>query len=365
VTTLLFAGPAAEIFFLLITPFLAIALGYFGAYTAHSLFVVIEQTAAGFDRVCWPQEGFLDWFGKLLHFLLVLLVVVGAGAVLFIAADVYGGGMSLSWMCFIGYLLVWLVLPVFLLSSLSGTTPVAVLRWDVIKGLARCWAPLLAFYALTALPLLLSAGGLYFVVWGWREVIASVITPGWDDIIASGSLLPGLIIAAMIAGTSVLLYARLLGRLAWMLQIIEKDEPEEETEPEAPAPAAAPETAAPVAVLPAAVAVPATTGETYAMVDEPPPPEPPAQVPFRWEPGRMPSPPPPKSEWRDLPGRAEAPADLRKEKPEPFVRPRVAALLEPKVFLFPWYRTSLWAWAYLVVGILLLATLLRLPVGYL
>lgn len=362
--TLLFAGPAAEVMFVLLTPFLAIAFGYFGSYAAHSLFVVIEQTAAGFDRVSWPQEGFVDWFGKLFHLLLVLLFVLGTGGLLFLWADRHSG-LSPLWLCGIGYLLVWLVLPVVLLSSLSGTTRFALLRWPIIKGLARCWAPLLVFYALTALPLLLSLGGLYFTVVGWRQVVASITTPGWDDIIATGSLMPGLMVAALLAGTTVLLYGRLLGRLGWMLPVADKPEEEEQTDAEPKVEVAAGEAPAPREAVPATVATPAGPGETYALVDEPPPPEPPAEVPFRWEPGRLPPPPPPRSEWRDLPGRVEPAPDLRREMPERCPGPGVAALLEPKVFLFPWYRTSRWAWAALVLGILTLAVLLRLPFTYL
>ncbi|OAI47931.1 hypothetical protein AYO44_08325 [Planctomycetaceae bacterium SCGC AG-212-F19] len=367
--TLLFAGPAAEVMFLLLTPLLAAALGYFGAYTVHSLFVVIEQTAAGFDRVCWPQEGFVDWFGKLLHFLAVLVFVLMTGGFVFLWVDAQGGKMSAMQASVLGFLLLWLVLPVVLLSSLSGASRFYMLRWEILKGLTRCWAPLLVFYALTALPLLLSLGGLYIAVYGWRDIQAAVLTPGLGDLIVGASFFLGLPVSAILAATTVLHYGRLLGRLGWMLQIADKTEENAEAEAEAAPeaaiassdPPAAPAKAEPV---PVAAAAPHQTAETYPLVDEPPTPAPPLAPPFRWEPGRIPPPPPPRNEWRDHPGRAEPEADLRKEKPEPFIRPRVAALLEPKILFFPWYRTSLWAWAVLIFGFLTLAVLVRLPIGY-
>src|SRR5262245_25686112 len=87
----LFAAASGQVAFLISLPVLAIVGGYFGAYAAHSLFTVIEQTAAGFDRVSWPQESFFDWVGKLIHVLGLLLLLLFPVGFLIPVLDFDGG----------------------------------------------------------------------------------------------------------------------------------------------------------------------------------------------------------------------------------------------------------------------------------
>jgi hypothetical protein len=370
-TMSLVAGAGGEALFVLLLPVIVLVLGYFGAYAVHSLLVVIEQTAVGFDRVCWPHEGFIDWFAKLLRvgaaFVLVLMPAIGAATSLSLAYPPLAVLIAAE----VLFLTVWLVWPVCLLSSLSGPSWVMLLRWPVLKGLARCWAPLLVFYALTGVLLVITLGGAYFVVIGWLDVKVSMPTPGLEWVVEVGSLAVGLPVVAALAATGWLLYGRLLGRLGWMLQLgglpgakgQEESEPELEAEEEAVDSPAPPAPSEPLPLeVPAPAAVP---GETYALADDPVPEPAPEPPPFRWGSGQVPPPAPPRSQWRDRPDFKPAPTDLREERPEPFTAPRASALLEPKVLLFPWYRTSLWAWFCLIGGALCLLALFRFPLSLL
>lgn len=366
----LFAGPAGQVAFLLAMPLIVLAAGYFAAYAVHSLFVVIEQTAAGFDRVAWPHETLFDWLGKLFHFLVILFVLLFPIGFLLPGLDFAAGPGAALLVASICFVVVWLVLPVVLLSSMSGSSRFSLLRWEILKGLARCWRCLLAFYGITGVMEFLAIGGLYFAVLGWREIDLAATAPSLAELIATFSLVVGLPIAAMLCSTGLLWYARLLGRLGWMLQIAEPhgEEDEEVIEAEgvdeAKSTFDSPAPPAPAEPLPMGLPAPSVVGETYAMVEEPPPAPPPEPPPFRWQPGRMPPPAPPRSEWRDQPrGPAEPPPDLRQERPEPCTAPRVAWLVQPKVLFFPWYRTSLWAWFALTFGVLCIALLARVPFG--
>jgi hypothetical protein len=365
----LFANPAAQVAFVLLMPLLVLAVGYFAAYAVHSLFVVIEQTAAGFDRVAWPHETFFDWFAKLFTFLVLLFILLFPIGFLLPSLDFHAGPGAALLVASICFVIVWLIFPVVLLSSLSGPSRFTLLRWEIVKGLARCWPCLLAFYGLTGVMQFLAVGGLYFVVAGWREIDLMTTPPGMTNPVALLSLVAGVPVAALLCSTGLLWYARLLGRLGWMLQIVEPHAEDEvrddvitaELVEESQSSFDSPAPPAPAKALPLGLPAPSVVGETYAMVDEPPP-SPPERPAFRWQPGQMPSPAPPRSEWRDQPrGPSDRPPDLTEEKPEPCTAPRVASLVEPKVVFFPWYRTSLWAWLAITFGVAVFALLARLP----
>ncbi len=366
----LLAGPAGQVAFLMAIPLLVIVAGYYGAYVVHSLFVVIEQTAAGFDRVAWPHETFFDWFGKLFHFLVILFVLLFPIGFLLPGLDFDAGPGAALLVASIGFVMIWLVLPVALLSSLSAASRFTLLRWEIVKGLARCLPCVLAFYGITGVLEFLAFGGLYFAVLGWLEMQqAMLLSPTQASLVSVFSLVIAAPIATLFCSTGLLWYARLLGRLGWMLQIVEPhaegEEEETDSEEEAEAPLDSPAPPAPAEPLPIQLPAPSViTGETYALADEQPPEPTPEPPPFRWQPGRMPTPVPPRSQWRDQAhGPVDRRPDLREEKPEPFVSPRVGYLFEPKIFLFPWYRTTLWAWITISFGILCMTLLARLPVG--
>ncbi len=376
---ILFAAPGGGVLFLLLSTFWVFSFGYFGAYAAHSLLVVVEQTAAGFDRVCWPQEGFLDWCWKGVYLtgLVLMLLLPAALLVPWLGFNALPG--ALPGLGLVLLMILWLVFPVSLLSSMSGPSRLMVVRWIVLKRLAGCWRPLLVFYALAAVLLAGCAGSVYFALLGWEEVRLSLLAtaPSMVEVFEIVLLVVGVPVTGMLGSTTLLLYGRLLGRLAWMLQVNQPAEKEEE--PSAEPETEDVETAAVAGVSdpghreepsPGAVAGVSDPGHreetasgTYALSEEPPPP--PEDPPFRWEPGRIPPLPPPRNRWRDRPDVRPVEPDEREEKPEPVAQPRVAALFEPKVLLFPWYRTSLRAWLWLAFGATCLGLLLRLQLAYL
>src|SRR5262245_1925292 len=113
----LIATAAGEVLTLILLPIWLIVGGYFAAFAAHSLVIVLEQTAAGFDTVAWPQERLLDWVWK--GFYLFGLVVIWLVPVGFLFAWI-GPQRPVVWFATGAALWLWLVFPVSLLSSLSG-----------------------------------------------------------------------------------------------------------------------------------------------------------------------------------------------------------------------------------------------------
>lgn len=201
------AGLAETLFFV---SFLAaeVIIGFWVAiYAGHSFLVVVQDTAAGSDEVHWPDEPFLDW----------------------VAHCFYLGWIGGTWLAPVGLALhwleapvptvaavaagaAWLFLPVGLLSSLGAGSGWVVFRPGLLWQMLRRPIRVLWFYVLTAVVLLPAAALAGFSL--WHEL-------GWWLLVPA---------AATVAAVW-LIYARLLGRLAWLLE--GNDQPGEE----APAPA--------------------------------------------------------------------------------------------------------------------------------
>ncbi|MFN4258633.1 MAG: hypothetical protein ACK4RK_05000 [Gemmataceae bacterium] len=162
-------------------------------YAAHCLLVVVETTAAGGDEVEWPDEPFTDWVWKAIYVLWI------AGVWLVPVGLLLRGGMAdrpVAWGS--GLVLVfWLTFPVSLLSALGSNNPwVAVLRPAVLRRMRRKWGLVAIYYAVSGILLAAAAG-------------CVIITLRFDyRLIPFGGL--GL-------ATWFLMYARLLGKLGWVL----------------------------------------------------------------------------------------------------------------------------------------------------
>lgn len=165
------------------------------SYAAHCFLVIVDSTAAGMDEIPWPDEPFLDWLWKP-PFLLGLISIwaIVSGGILFLLAP----ALTETWPGLIAVLFVaiWIFFPVSLYSSLSGHSVLYVLYWPLLRRLGRRIPELVLLYLLTA-PLL--AGGL----WLFRQALTGGI---WWLFLAD-VLLPAML----------LVYARLLGRLGWLL----------------------------------------------------------------------------------------------------------------------------------------------------
>jgi hypothetical protein len=168
------------------------------AYAAHAFLVVFEETAAGNEEVTWSSDPVYDWLWKLFYLAALLLVSLSAAGVLLL----FLLPLLLKWLLPIGFgllllALLNLVFPFFLLSSLSSDSLFQVLRVHIIGGLLRHLTALVIVFVVTAV-LAAGWGALFYLTYfegrmRWLPVMAAV-------------------------GPAVLLMnARLLGRLAWIV----------------------------------------------------------------------------------------------------------------------------------------------------
>lgn len=179
---------------------------WFAAYSAHIFLAVLEQTAAGGDEVTWPDEPYVDWLWK--------------GA--------YFWGLALFWPVVLWWLLrhlptppgpmprliLWglvigLLFPVSLLSSLSATSLLVVFRQEIVHRLSRRRDAAGAFLlASLGIPL-----GILFANYG--------ILLGRDSIAAERQATVVFVGVPIVSGLSAVLflvYARMVGRLGWILR---------------------------------------------------------------------------------------------------------------------------------------------------
>ncbi len=167
------------------------------SYAAHSFLVVLESTAAGQDEVRWPDEPMFDWLWKLWY--LAWLVGFWLVPVWFLLDGVFTRllGLPAVGVYPLLVIVIWLLFPVSLFSSLSANVRWAVLRPAILRQLFR-------------------QGHVMVVVWliaGGLVVGAGVL--GYLALrLETWLLLP---VAGLAGATVLLLYARLLGRVAWLL----------------------------------------------------------------------------------------------------------------------------------------------------
>ncbi len=365
------AGIAMIFFFALIT---AVIVGLITlSYAAHSFLLVVENTAAGDDDVRWPDEPVYDWLWKLWY----LLWLVGFWFVpaWFLVDGVLTRVLKLPAVGVAPILLavVWLLFPISLFSSLSAHSRWVVLRKEIVRRLARQGVALVLVW--------LIAGAL--VIGSGMLTVFAIRADSW-------LLVP---LAALVGPAVLLVYARLLGRVGWLIGDRRTEQArrkrklreleEDERFPPPPPPA---EPAADLPPVPQKAPVPAPA---------PSPPEP--EVEDEWAPTtpyEVQDQPPP------VPVRAPRPAsgpveeeslpyDVREEEPRPVGvalpgAERPAALGEPSarsrledrllkpdlppppasplwggVYNFPWYPTSMNAWVFLSIMGVLLGILVR------
>lgn len=168
------------------------------SYAGHCFSTVAQDTAAGIDRVMWPEETTADWLLRSLPVTgLLVLWLVPAGILTrplqpALAPD--SGPLAFMMLAVPG---LWLFFPVGVLSAFSATTFWAPVRPAVLGKMLRALPATLGFYLLTA------ALGLGVTFLWYHTLLGTMI---W--------LLP---VAAAATGAAVLIYARLLGRLAWLM----------------------------------------------------------------------------------------------------------------------------------------------------
>jgi len=194
--------PIGEAIIYMITMVAQIGVGIVvGSYLAHHFLVIVELTAAGHDRMTWPKEPYKDWLWKppYLAWLIAFWLAPAGITLKFVKMPFLADS---KWLQFIALALpgLWLFFPITLLSSFSATSRLIIFRPAIVRGLLQFPGKLLGFYLITA-ALLGVCGASYL----------------WAGASKNFWMMP---LSAGIVSAGILIYARLLGRLGWMLQQI-------------------------------------------------------------------------------------------------------------------------------------------------
>lgn len=195
-TELFFGGPFEQFLCVMLLAFSAIYGFALFAAVAITLLAVLQDTAEGKDVIeNWPEGNFLDWFAEAAYVLVALFVAAFPGVLLgrlvsYLAPD----SSSVGWEFVFCIPTTFVLFPIALLSALEAGSPLNVLSRPILRSLsvlARGW---LQFYFWSGL---LSTAG--FVALAF-----AIAGPLWMGVVSMAVIAPLLMV-----------YFRLLGRLAW------------------------------------------------------------------------------------------------------------------------------------------------------
>jgi hypothetical protein len=189
------AGPAIVfVCLLLLTGILG--MGLF-AYAAYCFLLVVQQTAAGVDEVEWPSDPLPDKLPSVAYVVCLLaLWVAPAGIIARVDRNNALGDSPLLTFFAASVLILWALFPISLFSSLSAGSAWIVFRLTVLRFFARCPGAVLVFYLVSGLLAAATMGLLYLAFLRGQTVLFFVAPP--------------------VAFAGFFIYARLLGRLAWL-----------------------------------------------------------------------------------------------------------------------------------------------------
>jgi len=190
------AGGVALVGIVTLIPVMAIVGICTGTFAAGSFLTVVEQTASGNDRVSWPRgAGIGEGLGRLAYMVWVCGCCAPVAAFPWLAAAVAAPEDSRWWLV---SLVPWtLVFPLVLLSSLSAGSPWILLEGKTLAGFVKR-PGLVLVLCLASLALLTPATVLgYRALTGVNLLAAAGCGPLW--------------------AAAFLIYARLLGRVGWVL----------------------------------------------------------------------------------------------------------------------------------------------------
>jgi hypothetical protein len=346
------------------------------AYAAYCYLVVVQDTTAGHDRVLWPQEPLSDWLPRSAHVVaLFVLWLVPAGLLSHaLRADFLADDPALRFFVMAAPLL-WLFFPVGLVSSLSGKSRWIPMRLIALKNLSRLLPSVAGFYLCTAV-LLGGASALWYVFLSQHYRFQPE---------QQGHFLP---IAAPVGAAVLLIHARLLGRIAWLMQRLDPPDPipadieaAAQKKRALPRPRTKRRVRKPWAIPrdePEKARDAAEPVQPYALTSDVPaaplPDAPPAEsrrgppTPLEIE-GYgvtgLPAPPPRAEAIQAKKETATAATVMREMTRQREVKdPPPRHPLFTGVYTFPWYRTSLKAWAWLTLGAVALGAGLKLTFAF-
>jgi hypothetical protein len=190
-------GSLGEVMMFMVTLAGAAIVGsYVLAYAASCLMLVVQDTAGGNDEIKWPKEPYADLIGRAVYFGALLAIWLAPAGML-------SRGLRNTWLpdnAPLRFILIagpglWLWLPIGLLSSLSSVSRWTLFRPSIIWALFRLFRYTLAFYLITGVLGLLTGALWYYALFAGSKAL----------------FLPVPLVTAAVF----LIYARLLGRLAW------------------------------------------------------------------------------------------------------------------------------------------------------
>ncbi|MBN1590991.1 MAG: hypothetical protein JW888_15870 [Pirellulales bacterium] len=172
---------------------IAVVIGVIGLIAITGYLLAILQDSAAGNRVIidWPTPVFLDWVGGVLY---VLVSVFLPLAVAYAVAWPLGGVVANAWLVPVS---VWLLFPVFLLSTLETQSPLVPISPMVLESLWVCGRTWIVFLLETCL---LGVG-------------LSLLAVGIEHLRLGTS---GEVLLAGVGVAVAMLYFRLLGRLTWV-----------------------------------------------------------------------------------------------------------------------------------------------------
>ncbi|MBI5760788.1 MAG: hypothetical protein HZA46_19890 [Planctomycetales bacterium] len=189
-----------------------------GSYAVSCCLRVLEDTAAGNQRVLeWPDPYWRDWAGQFFYIIYLACLASAPG---YAIDRLLGGVPGFSGLATAAS--VWIVFPVCLLSSVTSISPWMPLSWPIVRSLVTCWWCWLAFYYESAL---LGAMWLGPLVFGlglvcWPDESGQVLGATWlGPLVLFFGLRLAPVLTMLLHGPLLaavcLIYARLLGRVAW------------------------------------------------------------------------------------------------------------------------------------------------------
>jgi hypothetical protein len=192
-------GGFAQALFFVITLVLTVIFGtYSFLYLASVLLIVIGQTASGDHEVKWPDEPTIDRILRAVHVLWLAAVwIAPAGLLMRVLTHFTAPEMTLPLTIVAIGVAFWLFFPIGVLSSLSSESPWVPLRPAILGGMLKCFPTTLGFYAVSAV---LVGGSLALVVLTCASGLMALVP-----------------VAGIVSATLLLIWARLIGRLGWVV----------------------------------------------------------------------------------------------------------------------------------------------------
>jgi hypothetical protein len=198
------AGPVI-IFVLLFATTIIVGIAVL-MFTARCVLVVVQETGLGYDEITWPNETYHDWLGHSVLFIELLGIWLAPAALAArLLREVWLPDQGLLRILLLAGPGLWLFFPIGLLSSLSAQSRWVPFRWTIFVNFLRIAPSALGFYILTAILL-----GIAVAPWYYAMVVRQAV------------LLP---VAGAVSGAVILIYARLLGRVAWLIQRLPSSAP--------------------------------------------------------------------------------------------------------------------------------------------